>query len=618
MDVLYGEKTSVFHGLVDDFAPESVRPVADAISSRLPSSELAQQLVQDFSRLDEISRVLRSRYNDCSILFTLPPECVAVILHFVAAVEPPRWNVPDVKDIEFGSLLPNTLGFIRLGHICRRLRTILLNTRALWAAFAFALSPKAVEQMLARAGTAPLFIKLESQGKPSPELLNSVRDHIHNAFVISFAAPALLPRARAWPFEVQNIHKETFPFLEGLKLHSSLNLVHSDNVYQLPPIDAPRLRHVSMENIFVPCTLSSLDTFKLNFSYDFADELNLPSTPVFFKMLRSLSNVRVLTLDNCTPDLPPKGNEDAFTFPHLREICLGGTLTTCRTFWQYLQLPPDAKVKLKVELDTPSLDIQFAFLDTISGHFKSPDCPRITALSVDDDQTGDRLRVVMAVPERGSVQETWTGPLASDYGFLLDITLSGWSPDALDHIEGQDLHDQPFPAPFLNLLQRIHGAYDLKNLKMVEVASAIGYSATRWKETLSKYDSVTTLAIDPFPPHQGLWAALCPRSPADGESPIFPRLENIAIQTTIEFDHPIVGLEEDEHDMPAPWSDFCPGLQRRAAAGAGIQRLTFANFTAENVEGAGQLLQDLRAVVPEVVGAVTHVEDRRPGILGLF
>lgn len=583
--------------------------MADVTSSRLSSAELAEQLARDFGRLDDISRVLRLRYNDCCALFKIPPECIAVIFHFLAADEPPQWNVRSQNKAGFPSKLPNTLGFIRLGHVCHRLRATLLNIRSLWASFAFSLSPKAVREMIERAGTIPLSINLKNWEKPPPDVLQAIRDHIHNASVISFPPGALFSQSCAWPFEAKNIHEETFPFLEELTLHFAVLQAQSGNVYQFPPMVAPNLRRISLENVFVPCALSSLDSFKLQFGHDNMDDPPIPPTSVFYDMLRSLSNVQSLTLDNCIPAVPPRlegFDEDtpSYAFPRLRDLRLGGSIETCQIFWKYLQIPPDTRITMSVEDESDQFPRQLAFLGAISAHFRSPNCPRITALSVDDDQNDmdARLRLVLASSEPGSVQDTWSGPLAKDHRFLLDLTLFGWV------FEGFDGDPMAASGPFIELIKRLPDLYDFADLKTIELASLCGFSPGRWKEALSPYKSVTTFAIDPFPPYLGLWEAFSPPSLDVAESHIFPNLEVIAIEKTLDFTHLQIGFDEDDWSMPASWSEFCPGLERRKAAGAGVKRVLFASFLTDDVVRAEGLLKELRATVPEVVGTPTHVE----------
>ncbi|VDB91602.1 unnamed protein product [Peniophora sp. CBMAI 1063] len=605
MNVLYGEKASVFHILTDDFTPESVRSVADVLSSRLSSAELAAQVAHDFERLEAISRVLRSRYNDCSAFFRLPPECIAVIIQFIAEVEPPRWNARNHSEDGQESQLPNTLGFIRLGHVCHRLRDTLLNMRSLWAAYAFAMSPGAVGEMIARAGTVPLSMKLENWEHPPLQVLKSIRDHIHNARIISFPPKTLLARYCAWPFEMKTLHRETFPYLEELTLEFPLIHAQDETAYQRPPLNAPQLRRISMGNVFIPCILSSLESFELQYDQDTFDEIQLPSNPVFLDLLRGLSNVRVLTLENCLPIVLPRCDEDTplFAFPHLEELRLGGPMTTCQALWSYLQFPSDTRVRLTVDDDSMSRPGQLDFLETISPHFRQSGCPRITGLSVDDDQrSADQLlRLVFAYTKAGVSHDSWSGPLASDHEFLLDISLSGWMFEAVDETAG----------PFIPLLERMYELYNLQELKTIELAATIGSNPTRWKDALRRYKTVTTFAIDPFPPHQGLWEALCPQTLADGELHIFPNLEYIAIENTLGFNHFQIGYEDDDPAMPADWADFCPGLERRAAAGVGIKRLSFGNFRTDDLERAEELLSSLHAIVPEVVGTPIHFE-RRP------
>ena len=144
--------------------------VEQLLSQDVVPPDAIPHLDSELALLEDFTRRIKARKNDCQPISRLPPELIGEIIQLVAELEPPRrpcvryLNLPSLSiNVHVGTLPTRSqIGWIRLAAVCHRWRSIVLNKASLWADSVCAL-PGAEDIMLERARDAPLTLRMDTR-----------------------------------------------------------------------------------------------------------------------------------------------------------------------------------------------------------------------------------------------------------------------------------------------------------------------------------------------------------------------------------------------------------------------------------------------------------------------
>ncbi|VDB99457.1 unnamed protein product [Peniophora sp. CBMAI 1063] len=264
----------------------------------------------------------------------LPPELLRMILD--AAIWEDRKNLRK---------------WFRYGHVCRDLRLVLLGMHELWAPVVFDWgNARASQEFLRRAWPVP--IKVSMSRMESEEQFRLALGVLLRARSITLDEDTAIPEETALTAVVNILRQRPLPLLEKL----NLGIIHSHETEldspllsaDFPNLIAPRLRKLSLNNVFIPVDMSLLTHLRLYWSRPPIPAVD--DADVFFDMLSRCGNLEELTLQTWLPfyeDLREIQAEDRrLTFPRLRYLNLRHDLQTILEFWNIISIPASAALDL--------------------------------------------------------------------------------------------------------------------------------------------------------------------------------------------------------------------------------------------------------------------------------
>ncbi|VDB96194.1 unnamed protein product [Peniophora sp. CBMAI 1063] len=230
-------------------------------------------------------------------IYALPNEILCEIFSILATAEPTpikreerRYHVwpPTASRVD----LVKELGWIRMSHVCRRWREVLLKMSDLWARIVFSYpNRKALSTLLARAADAPLDITISERSYDAPKLKPEQEE----------LALRCIPRAQSLTLQhtmepklLQCFPAEPMPHLRRLDLHLDYNTSNylsrrgqSDSTANVKPSTDAKLR------IYAPNLEIATLTFKRSkIGSVYSDVSVIPELRFKFPALRHL-DVRV-------------------------------------------------------------------------------------------------------------------------------------------------------------------------------------------------------------------------------------------------------------------------------------------------------------------------------------
>lgn len=508
---------------------------------------LACDIDVDIARLDALSRTLKSRRNDCAPLFSLPSEVIEAIL------EACSWGEPPIKREKRDRMQTGPdIGWIRLGHICSRLRHIVLNIPTLWASILF-LFPKAYDMILPRAKALPVTIDLLGLFPAELQLVSSqVRPLFHNARSLTVDLPSF-----------KHLRRENTPFTNSLDASKAFPLLHtltlvaikmSSDITALaasePAIHAPLLRHLTIENSFIRCDFSTLHTLELHFhdpghgsSGLFGFGLSQPpfNAGDLFASLGHLTNLRRLLVRGGLFQPFSATSDISLSLPSLESLEVNAKHEFIESLLSTISIPPTTRLKIIVNDNRPNTG---TFFHTVSS---APDVQTSSLLVALAAKIMDRLQLQGALPvdgvrldchqssltlftsKKGAFSAHLTGPLAQDYIPTIDLHMKLGDP--------------------LVLLEHVPRDPNSRGPVVLELtATPVLVSSQRWRQILSDYEAVHALVLGTFPPSASLMNALCsasvpePASLGPVQGPILPGLQvlyfNVGSKDTEQADIP--------------------------------------------------------------------------------
>ncbi|KZV62515.1 hypothetical protein PENSPDRAFT_758659 [Peniophora sp. CONT] len=264
--------------------PDVSKPIPSSVST---TGEI-DRVVRTLELLLSDARMRRNATLPC--ISRLPPEVTATIFGYCTVEEPPhapcdrkkKEEIIDANHIDVltdiwavrhvwkDALSDGTIGWIRLTHVCRRWRELLLGTATLWASTLGRL-PSAYNEFLQRAGNHTL---------PSVTVISTP---FHDRIPLTISLSTIVPicnRLRVlrlveicgdpdFLLSLELLCTQRLEKLETLEItfHSSTFSRDSSNVAQWV-LTAPSLRTIHFAGYFIPFKTASLEELSLNYWTD--------------------------------------------------------------------------------------------------------------------------------------------------------------------------------------------------------------------------------------------------------------------------------------------------------------------------------------------------------------
>jgi hypothetical protein len=521
-------------------------------------------------------------------LLRLPAELLSAINTHAASADPPtRMH----------------LGWLTLGHVCTRLRAVLLAQHLLWAAVVCTF-PCAHAELAERAGDTPLCISLDDAlGEVSCATAEFAMACVGRAR--SICVVERTKRRKLWTLAPAALAGAEVPHLESITFKTLLPWTPFDvATYDLPLLRAPALRRVYLENAFVPFDARTLTHLTLRATRRGEGSIDacLPSAAHFVSMLRACSRLEELRLYGWVPELPtdtgdePDRETSTINLPCLRELYIWAPLARCAALFARLRIPRTALFDLS--LDNIDLDA--------AGEPLLPPLPSYPGAAHDDTLRLGLLRALGAQLDgaRPSGLCVALRPGADHVRFvlfdgspasgttecvrrLLDIEFCRWALDA---------------KAFARLVDVLHTSFDLGGVETLEVqchSPTLG-AGRIWREALKPLKNIKTARANFFGVRDA-GQVVCEMFDAQGgeKGPVpFPEMVTLGVTVQGQFaiDGMWEGRNEDLHGEAR--EGFVRMLRRREGRGCAVERVEARGM------GRGhfgeQFLEEVRRVVREV------------------
>ncbi|KAI0032164.1 hypothetical protein K488DRAFT_86142 [Vararia minispora EC-137] len=296
----------------------------------------------------------KKRRNACVPFFSLPLEITQQI---VVTLIQSDWGPKIACGYCRFFRTRSSLGWIVLGHVCHALLEILLHESTAWARIV-CVFPKATSETLRRAGQAPLALDVDGiQCRHAMHIIPFALSNLHRARTIAFSNLHLYcvqeRKLGPWPFDPYVLSGDELPMLEEVKLELqgfSQQPRLGQDVFSLTPIRAPRLRSVSLINVYIPFDPSTLTSLQLHNYRSLVHEtgpLLSPTPNQFLRILSSCTNLHTLDLyDYIPPDLLP-ADKPTINLRRLQKLFVSdSSFGRCRALWSHLDLHPTTRIAL--------------------------------------------------------------------------------------------------------------------------------------------------------------------------------------------------------------------------------------------------------------------------------
>lgn len=540
---------------------------------------------------------LKSRRNACSPLLRLPVELMSNILSVLEDISPPSigyvlTNSPLTTDVTW----VGNFGWIRLSHVCKALRTAILQRGDLWARNIYRFS-QIQDVILPRCGNHPLALRLDSasvRAEAEDAPMRFVLDNLARAatLVVNENNPSL----NAWPMDPSTLSRQPFPSLTSLDIRLILYnddgrlLALTSDIYDLPPIHAPLLRSLILENYMISFSANSLTRLSLTFS----TPVYLHTPRQFLDLLRSGTQMEHLELGNCIPLLgqPRDGEQSAsLDMPNLRYLGLDDNIERCLRLWPYFSILPETRVVINlqdVSQSYPAPNSHLAVIPKYFGDWAACSAPGLTVCEHENDpERNPNVRDVsihLCVPCPGAQLAHWDGGIF-EHRYLERRQLMF---DAVDCSQSQ----------FNSAVAATHVLTDVSTTTALELDSYQAHDAATWAALLQPYSNVETLYVE-NPAAENVIAALT--TTPDGDTPLLlPRLQCLWLGH--------LDVVKDGQSSGATRAKTMRMLASRVRSGAALKRFRIDVVEVHGLFSEGQILVTrLQSLVPSFEYKVLRV-----------
>ncbi|VDB83797.1 unnamed protein product [Peniophora sp. CBMAI 1063] len=307
-------------------------------------SELAlnrQKIAKELDDLHRIQRQLIMRHNALLPVSSLPAEIMCIIFEYAAQAERPHARLRQCGGAA-------SLGWIRLGHISARWRSILLGHKHLWAGNVCAL-PLATVSAVHRAGAVPVNIRYDVDDVADSR---SAERSVYRALLepgVRIGNLSLTARS-SFLQEIAAIQLTCpLPSLNALHLECHQRPhweVHVNETCMLPRNllagKAPALRTLILKRCFLPWSsslLSGLTHLEIRLDSHSIPEHLYPTEEGLLGVLASNSSLSTLVLAFCLPRTGLGTSTAVVSLPKLARLTLGGDADSCAWFWSHVHAP---------------------------------------------------------------------------------------------------------------------------------------------------------------------------------------------------------------------------------------------------------------------------------------
>lgn len=573
-----------------------IRPLFPEIPQRLTdldglilagngASRLQVDIDHAIQTLGETTIQLKLRRNACSPILRLPAELTSNILRILEDADPPTIGYT-LRDRHSPTDAPVTwtgnLGWLRLTHVCRALRTALLQRSDLWARNIYRF-PQIMDQILPRCSDHPLSLRLDgasaytkSHGLP----LRVTLDSLGRAASLIVDDPLLA--IDAGPVDPSIFSQRPFPHLKELTLktlHHDEDTLTSD-ICDLPRVSAPLLRSLTLENYMISFTATTLT----HLSMVFDPPLYLYSSGQFLDMLRSGAQLEHLELVNCLPLLGTLRGENlypALVMPNLTYMELGDDIERCLRMWKCFSVDPETSVVIYLRNVAELYPAPNSYFDAIPTYFSdwvACSAPGLTVCEhkdTDGDRPGIRdVSVHLCVPCPGARLAHWDGGIFER-----------------DYLERRQLFFEAVDCSQLDFVRAVSAAHaitDVASTTALELANRPPRDPSTWTSILKPFSSVETLYVE----NTATWAVIIAlMASQDEETPLLlPRLRCLWLSHLVIFD--------ESFSTDCTRAHLIRILVSRAKRGAVLQDLRVDALIINSEAAAEVLASRVRLIVP--------------------
>ena len=440
-----------------------------------------------------LTDTLISRRNALAPISTLPPELLARIFRFHALVEPP-W--PSMQ----------SLGWIRVTHVCREWRQVALDDSSLWATMT-GLCPSAawISESLVRARNAPLVIDFEFT--PSLKILSKFTPHIFHIRELRLRNLSPLHYQG-----VQEICASEAPVLEHFEL--SLDLAFY-------PVTFPTFRELGGTTLFNGCTpkLRTLSLSQVSIPWSLIPHRQL--TQLTITLFEELSTVDTsptvnsnqlidllinspelegLVLDFCLPFmLSQVTHEQPIHLPRLSRLRLAGSTFNVTNMLGILRLPSSATLDLHCCISEEHFTYpDHPVLPLVSAHFHDPAPVEFNDFRVTIDRSECLIYVAASTSHPNSMlydSHVMEGDIENEAELILSFHWHEWT--EFDHLNQADI------------LGRLCNMLSISNLKFLSISIPDPVCPIDWPELFQHCKKITTIQAK-GPGTSGLLQSLAP------------------------------------------------------------------------------------------------------------
>jgi hypothetical protein len=284
----------------------------------------------------QLVRSLLTRRNALMPISLLPPEILARVFHLLVLEEPPLSG-------------GQSLGWIRVTHVCQHWRQVALDDSSLWAKiWGIPTNTKWISEILARAKNAPLDIEFNAFTRSCSEALLMIPPHLSHTRQLRFHCHSALH-----PDGVREIYSWDAPALEIFELtvirHSPIAFLDLGG-NMLFNGHAPRLRTFSLSRVIIPWSLiprGQLTQLKIAYPNEL---VNSPGDlGQLIDLLVNCPALEILALDFCLPSqLTEFPHRDGRTIhlSYLSRLRLCGSAFRIMNMLKMLKLPSSTTLHL--------------------------------------------------------------------------------------------------------------------------------------------------------------------------------------------------------------------------------------------------------------------------------
>ncbi|VDB85907.1 unnamed protein product [Peniophora sp. CBMAI 1063] len=418
--------------------------------------------------IESLRAAMRAKRNELAPPSVLPPEVLALIFSFLAAIAPISL---------YTSLIgfpprAKTIGWVSVSHVCRRWRDVCLSQSSLWTHLDLH-SYFPWETFLGRAKESPLVIfgplREPQDGISHLHLIIDHRHHIRELKLYDIPLSLLLDLSIGL----------CGPMPELQKLSLNMTTRNAQGKLGSFPTDfftkfAPNLQEVSLCGFEFPWGQGAARVKSFHYRPYRGTSHNTYSLLDVAHTLQQMPALKMLQLEELPPSSPTP-DKVIISLPRLEFVQLKGDNDCCWLLWSWLQMPSTAFLYIRgIVGDTASSSL---IARTLQAHLRVSPSPHYSSMSLygnDDSPVSDGFRFLLASPTVSD--DMWRTP-------------GRFAPPTID------LHAQYSGGPSIDMTRKIISGCPLENIRTLTWSSIRLEECRMFGEALRLARSVTNLTL---------------------------------------------------------------------------------------------------------------------------